>query len=192
MSAPKPRAEDRPHPIRFQEFARLAFSAGARVEDCGAGRWRVSGRLRVDYWPRFPAGPLLHVVGTRGPTRCCSPERAIAAAFELPPLVRKRVRRNRLSTSHGERLKIEAWLRQGRRCYWCKRACASDETTIEHLIPLARGGTHKPENIAAACEPCNCSRGSEMPELRSLRETLVHPTSSPPTKIEVRRRRRAQ
>ena len=35
---------------------------------------------------------------------------------------------------------------------------------IEHKVPLARGGTHAPENITAACRPCNLRKGTKTEE----------------------------
>lgn len=32
--------------------------------------------------------------------------------------------------------------------------------TMDHVMPLARGGAHDTENIAAACGPCNRSKGN--------------------------------
>lgn len=36
--------------------------------------------------------------------------------------------------------------------------------TIEHMVPLARGGTHTWENMALACRVCNCTKNSKTPE----------------------------
>lgn len=34
--------------------------------------------------------------------------------------------------------------------------------TIEHVVPLALGGSHRKENMAIACYPCNHNRGKEL------------------------------
>ncbi len=42
------------------------------------------------------------------------------------------------------------------RCHYCKRAfTAKRPATIDHVIPISKGGAHSPENIVAACKPCN-------------------------------------
>jgi len=46
----------------------------------------------------------------------------------------------------------------GNRCYYC--GC-DGKMTIEHRIPLSRGGTHYPANIVPACKSCNCSKGTK-------------------------------
>jgi 5-methylcytosine-specific restriction endonuclease McrA len=32
------------------------------------------------------------------------------------------------------------------------------DVTLDHIVPLAAGGEHVPENLAAACRPCNASK----------------------------------
>jgi 5-methylcytosine-specific restriction endonuclease McrA len=39
--------------------------------------------------------------------------------------------------------------------------CGADGQTIEHIIPLSRGGTHSIGNLAAACGPCNFSKAGK-------------------------------
>ena len=44
---------------------------------------------------------------------------------------------------------------------FCKcdlRTLPSKDRTIEHLIPLKRGGTHDPENLRVWCRSCNSSK----------------------------------
>jgi len=42
-------------------------------------------------------------------------------------------------------------------CHWCG---APDADTADHLIPVARGGSHARSNMVAACATCNSSRGA--------------------------------
>jgi 5-methylcytosine-specific restriction endonuclease McrA len=44
------------------------------------------------------------------------------------------------------------------RCYWCKKKCK--RLTMDHVIPLCKGGLHVKENVVAACRPCNSAKGS--------------------------------
>lgn len=36
--------------------------------------------------------------------------------------------------------------------------------TVEHLVPLSRGGTNWPSNLALACSPCNARKGAKTVE----------------------------
>lgn len=51
--------------------------------------------------------------------------------------------------------------RDGLTCYLCEKTFTADFLTIEHLIPLSRGGDHKPENVKLACLSCNCSKNAK-------------------------------
>lgn len=45
------------------------------------------------------------------------------------------------------------------RCYYCKRRFTkSRRPTIDHIVPLSKGGQHVKENIIAACGKCNSSK----------------------------------
>lgn len=43
----------------------------------------------------------------------------------------------------------------------CAWGCGQPATTVDHIIPLSRGGTHAIENLRASCWPCNAGAGSE-------------------------------
>lgn len=53
----------------------------------------------------------------------------------------------------------------GSRCY----ICGAPATVIEHVIPLARGGTSFPSSIRPACKSCNCRKSS-----KSLAEFIAY------------------
>lgn len=44
----------------------------------------------------------------------------------------------------------------GHRCAYCLRG--DMPLTMDHLIPIARGGPHSSENVVPACKQCNCSK----------------------------------
>jgi 5-methylcytosine-specific restriction endonuclease McrA len=49
--------------------------------------------------------------------------------------------------------------RQGGRCIDCR---VSAKLTVGHLIPLSRGGSNHPSNIAGQCKSCNCKQGTRI------------------------------
>lgn len=52
----------------------------------------------------------------------------------------------------------------GRRCYLCHcdwDALVSGNRTIDHIIPLSKGGTNWPSNLAPACRSCNASKSNK-------------------------------
>ena len=45
----------------------------------------------------------------------------------------------------------------GGRCAYCLELPAA--LTLDHVIPLAKGGEHTAENVVPACSPCNSAKG---------------------------------
>lgn len=48
--------------------------------------------------------------------------------------------------------------RFGGLCAYCEAAPGS---TLDHVVPLARGGSHSLGNLVPACKSCNCSKGEK-------------------------------
>lgn len=50
-------------------------------------------------------------------------------------------------------------MQRATRCAYCKRPFTKARIrTLDHVIPLAKGGPHTLSNIVIACKPCNCSK----------------------------------
>jgi 5-methylcytosine-specific restriction endonuclease McrA len=45
------------------------------------------------------------------------------------------------------------------RCAYC--GCNLDRPTIDHVVPLSRGGEHCRDNVVPACGHCNSSKGAK-------------------------------
>jgi 5-methylcytosine-specific restriction endonuclease McrA len=41
------------------------------------------------------------------------------------------------------------------RCYYCGKAFTPSELTMDHIVPLVRGGKSKKGNVVPACKVCN-------------------------------------
>ncbi|MCK4784705.1 MAG: HNH endonuclease [Desulfobacteraceae bacterium] len=41
------------------------------------------------------------------------------------------------------------------RCYYCGKSFPSRALTMDHMVPLARGGKSKKGNVVPACKECN-------------------------------------
>ncbi len=51
--------------------------------------------------------------------------------------------------------------RQKGKCYWCKGKL--DKYHVDHVTPLALGGSNGPENIVIACPTCNLTKHAKHP-----------------------------
>lgn len=49
--------------------------------------------------------------------------------------------------------------RHGHRCVYCG---SSGKLTMDHVVPVTRGGTHGAGNIVPACNRCNASKGNSL------------------------------
>jgi hypothetical protein len=62
----------------------------------------------------------------------------------------------RLSRDY-KRVRLQVLARDGHVCYYC----GQDATTVDHVIPIAKGGDPiNMDNMVAACRRCNSSKGS--------------------------------
>lgn len=78
-------------------------------------------------------------------------------------------------------------LRDGALCHYCKIILVEENTTVDHVIPKARGGCNAIVNLVLACEPCNQARADmsygkfaeRMREAMLLPGPLVRPLGGP-------------
>lgn len=70
-------------------------------------------------------------------------------------------------------------------CYYCHRKVGKDQLTMDHVVPLSRGGRSKKGNIVPACKDCNNKKKYLLPleweeYLKSLASDLSeHPDNNP-------------
>jgi 5-methylcytosine-specific restriction endonuclease McrA len=62
--------------------------------------------------------------------------------------------------SHVPFTKKNVMVRDRQLCVYCK---TNKELTIDHVIPVSRGGKSTFENCVTACKPCNNKKGSRTP-----------------------------
>lgn len=68
---------------------------------------------------------------------------------------RRAAERDAGGLAQGRRLQLlERWRRQGRACLYCGGAAE----TVEHVVPITRGGTNFEGNLVPACRACNASK----------------------------------
>ena len=61
----------------------------------------------------------------------------------------------------SKRARFEVLRRDGFTCRYCRST--DGKLTIDHVTPIALGGTDDPANLVAACEDCNSGKSSIMP-----------------------------
>jgi 5-methylcytosine-specific restriction endonuclease McrA len=58
--------------------------------------------------------------------------------------------------------KSNVYLRDLYHCQYCNAAVTNASATMDHVLPLSRGGKTTWENIVTACGPCNGRKGNNM------------------------------
>ena len=78
--------------------------------------------------------------------------------------------RNRYAIRRGSRGKYtgedvaEITLRQGNKCAICRRAFSKRlKPSVDHIVPLVKGGMNVRRNIQIVCRPCNSSKNDSDP-----------------------------
>lgn len=133
-----------PLPIRSPKVAKVdtrpRFTTG-RCEWCG--EWFTTDRFQ------FENGTATH----------CS-----ATCTKAGAKYRRRTRKRGAYVAHVRR--VDVFTRDGWRCQICHRKVSRTAkvpspraATLDHIIPLALGGTHEPVNCQTACYRCNCIKG---------------------------------
>lgn len=50
--------------------------------------------------------------------------------------------------------------RPGVECHYCGKRITAQDATIDHVVPICRGGALGLHNIVLACRECNARKGS--------------------------------
>ena len=56
-------------------------------------------------------------------------------------------------------LRAAIFSRDGGRCLYCGASFADAPLTVDHVVPVVRGGSDDATNLATACEACNREKG---------------------------------
>ena len=48
-------------------------------------------------------------------------------------------------------------------CQYCAKKFSLKELTMDHVVPVSRGGENTWQNVVAACAPCNTKKGDKTP-----------------------------
>jgi len=49
------------------------------------------------------------------------------------------------------------------RCYLCGKLIPEGHRHVDHIVPISKGGAHRPSNLAVACDTCNLSKHNKSP-----------------------------
>lgn len=58
------------------------------------------------------------------------------------------------------RIRFEIFKRDGFRCAYCGSKPGESVLRVDHVVPIADGGTDDPQNLVTACDTCNAGKGA--------------------------------
>lgn len=68
--------------------------------------------------------------------------------------------------AHARELRASQWWKRriaAGVCYYCRRPVGARALTMDHLVPLGRGGRSARGNVVPACKACNTRKRSMVP-----------------------------
>lgn len=75
-------------------------------------------------------------------------------------------RRVRIKKNGFEKISYGDWLmiveKYKNKCAMCGKTSEETKLTIDHIIPISRGGAHKKDNLQPLCLHCNTSKGNKV------------------------------
>jgi 5-methylcytosine-specific restriction endonuclease McrA len=69
-----------------------------------------------------------------------------------------------LGHAHVGLTKHRLFARDRHMCAYCGDHYPESELTVEHIVPVSRGGQHTWTNVVTACRSCNTRKGNRRPE----------------------------
>jgi 5-methylcytosine-specific restriction endonuclease McrA len=86
-------------------------------------------------------------------------------AYPVPSVVRLSKYANirkRKAPAGAKRTRI--YIRDNFTCQYCSKKMEAKHLTLDHVLPRSKAGTSSPENLVAACKPCNSRKDNRTPE----------------------------
>lgn len=74
----------------------------------------------------------------------------------------------------SRRLRYEILRRDNHTCRYCGAAAPAVPLCVDHVTPVALGGTDIPDNLVTACEPCNSGKSSGNPDATLVANVQQH------------------
>jgi 5-methylcytosine-specific restriction endonuclease McrA len=111
-----------------------------------------------EIYPFFPYQYIKHLTDdmvTRVPKRR---PKSVNKGQQWRPVGRRTIKRHNI------------WVRDGKICTYCRQSITLKESTIDHIIPLSKGGKNNYDNLCIACGPCNIAKADmSVEEFKQLR-----------------------
>jgi len=106
--------------------------------------------------------------------------RTVSKEFVIPSILRLLRRSYQKYRSTFSRRGV--YLRDQGICGYCLKYLSYNASTIDHIIPVSRGGNNTWQNAALACKECNNKKGAKTPEEAGMK---LHHQARIPSRMEL-------
>ena len=128
-----------------------------------AYRQSDKGRERLRKYRQSEKGMELRRIESKAPSSKDRARRYRTSPKGRQMIVQAASRRRSLIREQKPTLTTQEWrgilAKSNGRCAYCKHEA---KLTMDHVIPLSRGGSHTKENVVAACGPCNFRKSNKL------------------------------
>jgi 5-methylcytosine-specific restriction endonuclease McrA len=165
-------------PVR-QAFI-LLFRQIAEVIAVNGGRYET---FNIDSWLEIADLQRQYELGDHDWIRA-------ATRYVAAPRIIRVTSSNRQPDFHVKLNRRNLFARDRNQCQYCGRRFAVSELSIDHVIPISRGGGNTWDNLVCACVKCNTRKGSRTPREARMRLVSVprRPRHCPDRALSLRRR----
>lgn len=160
----------KPRRLSPEEVLKRKAERLAKQQEKNEAKWKAY--LRKWGWPENLKKSQLHDYWKQ-----TKQERKRKKTIRCSAYTAKRRAKKRMA-SIGDSKLILKWEKQWRTkktaiCYWCGRRITTKQCHADHIVPLAKGGSHCIENLCIACKTCNSHKRDLDPH--EFNKTLKQP-----------------
>jgi len=112
--------------------------------------------------------------------------RSVNFEIQVPRILRL-LRYDRLPKQRVRLNRRNIFARDQNRCQYCGKRFPTSELSLDHVLPICRGGGASWENLVCACVRCNVRKGGRTPQEAGLKlvKQPVRPKRSPMLSIKL-------
>lgn len=160
------------HPVRVKEMQRKYYDANTVLVKERAKQWAAANpEKRKEIMRKWHLAHPGRAAELLKKWRITNPERAKKLSRKVSPTWKRnhsdqvnefnhRYRARKRNAEISDCTERIEELRTCELCFWC--GIRMESVTIDHVIPLSRGGKHTPDNLVAACNTCNSSKYNKL------------------------------
>ncbi|RJQ52237.1 MAG: HNH endonuclease [Nitrospiraceae bacterium] len=83
--------------------------------------------------------------------------------YFISPVTEEEIRKEK---QKARELRKTQWWKRKRaegKCYYCGKEAPPEDLTMDHIVPIVRGGKSAKNNVVTACKECNTKKKHSLP-----------------------------